>query len=166
MTKIFQAMAAILKDVDAVSKSRASSGSFSFKYRGIDDVMNALHSAFAEHKVFLLPKILEHDYEKVVGPDGKPKGYHHLAKFEFTFYAEDGSSVTGIATGECIANDDKGVGKCASYALKICLLQTFMIPTEEQDKDPDSISEHVFEEEAKTEAAGSFKVKTKFGGSK
>jgi hypothetical protein len=31
----------------------------------------------------------------------------------------------------------KGAGKAMSYALKVCLLQTFLIPTEE-DKDPDA----------------------------
>jgi hypothetical protein len=48
--------------------------------------------------------------------------------------------------GECIENGDKGIGKTASYALKTALLQTFLIPTEDDSKDPDSSNKPIYEQ--------------------
>jgi hypothetical protein len=98
--------------------------------------MNALHSAFATHGVFMTQELLEHTMEVVEG-----RGLHHIAKYRFRFYAVDGSFVECISGGECIENGDKGLGKTASYALKTCLLQTFLIPTEDDSKDPDSANQ-------------------------
>ena len=133
---IYSSMAKILAEVDSVSKGKTSVGKFSFKYRGIDDVFNALHSAFAAHGVFLTQELLEHSTEVIEG-----RGLHHIAKYRFTFWAIDGSSISCITGGECIENGDKGLGKTASYALKTCLLQTFLIPTEDDSKDPDSTNQ-------------------------
>lgn len=133
---IYSSMAKILAEVDSVSKGKTSVGKFSFKYRGIDDVMNALHSAFAAHCVFMTQEILEHSTEVI-----EDRGLHHIAKYRFTFWAIDGSSISCITGGECIESGDKGLGKTASYALKTCLLQTFLIPTEDDSKDPDSTNQ-------------------------
>lgn len=135
---IFSSMAKILAEVDSVSKAKTSVGKFSFKYRGIDDVFNALHSAFATHGVFMTQELLEHTTEVVEG-----RGLHHIAKYRFTFWAIDGSNISCICGGECIENGDKGLGKTASYALKTCLLQTFLIPTEDDSKDPDSTNQPI-----------------------
>lgn len=135
---IFEAMANVLNEVDAVGKGKTSQGKFSFKYRSIDDVMNALHSAFATHGVFLTQKVVEHQMNEIQG-----RGIHHIARVVFTFWAKDGSSISSEVLGECIENGDKGIGKCMSYALKTCLLQTFMIPTEDDSKDPDSTNQPI-----------------------
>ena len=135
--EIYGAMAKILANIDAVSKDRTSVGKFSFKYRGIDDCMNALHSSFGEAGVFITQKVLTHEMTVVEG-----RGLHHIARVLFTFWAKDGSSISSEVLGECIENGDKGLGKCMSYALKICLLQTFLIPTEEE-KDPDAVNQPI-----------------------
>ena len=135
--EIFGAMAKILANIDAVSKDRTSVGKFSFKYRGIDDCMNALHSSFGEAGVFLTQKVLTHEMTVVEG-----RGLPHIARVLITFWAKDGSSISSEVLGECIENGDKGIGKCMSYALKTCLLQTFLIPTEE-DKDPDAVNQPI-----------------------
>jgi hypothetical protein len=139
--KIYMQMAKILASVGSVGKEKTSVGKFSFKYRSIDDVMNELHQAFAEHGVFLTHCILEHKMTPIEG-----RGIHHIAKYGFTFYADDGSSVACEAMGECIENGDKGLGKTASYALKTVLLQTFLIPTEDDSKDPDSSNKPIYEQ--------------------
>lgn len=130
---IFGVMARVLADVGSVSKDRKSIGKFTFAYRGIDDVMNALHEAFGTHGLFLTQNVLSHNMSPIEG-----RGIHHTMTVEFSFYAADGSFVTSTVMGECIENGDKGTGKCMSYALKTCLLQTFLIPTEDESKDPDS----------------------------
>jgi len=136
--KIYSIMAKVLADVGSVSKDRKSVGKFTFAYRGIDDVMNALHEAFATHGLFITQSVLSHDMSVIEG-----RGIHHIMKVEFGFYAVDGSSIKSTVMGECIENGDKGTGKCMSYALKTCLLQTFLIPTEDESKDPDSTNQPI-----------------------
>lgn len=137
-TMIYSAMAKILAEVGSVSKDRKSVGKFTFAYRGIDDVMNALHEAFGHHCVFLTQRVISHDMSTIEG-----RGIHHIMKVEFSFCALDGSYITSTVMGECIENGDKGTGKCMSYALKTCLLQTFLIPTEDESKDPDSTNQPI-----------------------
>lgn len=136
---IFKAMIGVMGDIDAVSKDRTSVGKFSFKYRGIDDVFNALHAAMAKHGVFMTQDVLAHTMNQIEG-----RGLHHLVEVIFTFHAIDGSKISSCVRGECMATDDKGYGKAMSYALKTCLLQTFLIPTEDDSKDPDSTNEPIY----------------------
>lgn len=141
---IHKKMAEIITAVGSVSKDRTSVGKFSFKYRGIDDVMNALHQAFGEAGVFISQEVLSHDMSVIEG-----RGMHHIAKVQFGFWTTDGSHVTSTVYGECIENGDKGIGKCMSYALKTCLLQTFLIPTEDDSKDPDSTNQSILKSVSK-----------------
>ena len=141
---IYKKMAEIITAVGSVSKDRTSIGKFSFKYRGIDDVMNALHQAFGESGVFISQDVLSHEMSVIEG-----RGMHHIAKVQFGFWTTDGSHVTSTVFGECIENGDKGIGKCMSYALKTCLLQTFLIPTEDESKDPDSTNQPILKSVSK-----------------
>src|SRR5688572_20518300 len=51
---IYGAMANIMTDVDAIVKTKQSSG-VSYAFRSVDDVMNSLHPILAKHKVFIVP---------------------------------------------------------------------------------------------------------------
>lgn len=132
---IYEKMAKILSKVDCIEKGRTNQHQ-GFKFRGIDDALNALHSVFAEEKVFLLHDVLDHSVSEKPTKQGGIS-FHHLVKVRFHFIADDGSEVCAIGIGEAADTGDKGAGKAMSYALKVCLLQTFLIPTEE-DKDPDA----------------------------
>lgn len=138
---IYSAIAAIMADTKAVGKSEKNQ-SQGFMFRGIDNVMNELHSLFAKHKVFILPEVQDYDIrEKITDKEWQGKKttsilYYTRAKIRFTFMAEDGSSVTTTNVGEAMDSGDKGMNKAMSVALKYALLQMLLIPTEE-DKDPD-----------------------------
>lgn len=131
---IYGRMAAVLADVGAIEKTRKNAAQ-GFQFRGIDDAMNELHGTFAKHSLFLTHKLLEHSMTERETRNGG-KSFHHIAKVRFTFWAPDGSSVCAVGIGEAADSGDKGAGKAMAYALKVCLLQTFLIPTEEE-KDPD-----------------------------
>jgi hypothetical protein len=131
---IYGRMAAVLADVVAIEKTRKNQAQ-GFQFRGIDDVMNELHGTFAKHSLFLTHEVLEHAMTERETRNGG-KSFHHIAKVRFTFWAPDGSSVQATGVGEAADTGDKGAGKAMAYALKVCLLQTFLIPTEEE-KDPD-----------------------------
>ena len=58
--KIYSAIVGVMNDIGAVSKDKTCKSNFgSYKFRGIDDVMNALHPAMVRNKVFALPEVLE-----------------------------------------------------------------------------------------------------------
>jgi hypothetical protein len=136
---IYQAMAAILADISYVAKDRkADMGNAGrYNFRGIDDVLNALHSSFAKYKVFIIPKILDskleiQEKEKTYnGTTTKTYTYSAILTVEFTFVSEDGSSISAIGIGHALDTSDKAFNKSQSAALKYCLMQTFLIPTEE-----------------------------------
>jgi hypothetical protein len=146
---IYQAMAKILADIDYIGKDRqADMGNAGrYKFRGIDDIYNALHSSFAKHKVFILPKVLDskieiQEKEKTYnGVTSKSYACSAILTIEFTFMSEDGSSVTAIGIGQALDQSDKASSKAQSNALKYCLMQTFLIPTEEsKDIEDDNIA--------------------------
>jgi len=133
---IYQSMAVIMRSVEAVKKEKTNKQGDGFKYRGIDDVMNALHSAFAEAGVFITAKVLSRELVERTSSKGNPLFYVTIP-VEFTFHAEDGSFVTTTVYGTAMDSGDKADNKCMSIALKYALLQTFLIPTEDMI-DPDS----------------------------
>lgn len=126
---IYEAMAQIMKDTKAISKSRKNQQQ-GYAFRGIDDVMNTLHSTFAEHGVFILPQILEYEVaEKATARGGLM--YTTRAKIQFNFVASDGSKVSVVTVGEAMDSADKSMNKAQSAALKYALMQMLLIPTEE-----------------------------------
>lgn len=130
---IFPAMVAIMKDVEAIKKEKTGQG---FKYRGIDDVMNSLHESFAKHGVFITTEVIDRKEVERLSNANKPLFYVTIT-VRFTFNAEDGSYISSLIYGTAMDSGDKADNKCMSIALKYCLLQAFLIPTEEM-VDPDS----------------------------
>jgi ERF superfamily len=139
MLTIYQAMAKILADVDHIGKDRKADMGNAGKYnfRGIDDVLNTLHSSFAKYKVFIIPEIIDskievQEKEKTYnGVVNKSYTYSAILTVKFTFVSEDGSSISAVGIGHALDQSDKSTNKAQSSALKYCLMQTFLIPTEE-----------------------------------
>ena len=131
---IIEKLCAINKEVEAVKKTdkNAQQG---FMYRGIDSVMNELHSLFAKHGVVIISESIDRNVSERATKSGGVL-FYVTEKMKFSFYAEDGSSVSSIIDGEAMDSGDKATNKAMSIALKYCLLQMFLIPTVE-DKDPD-----------------------------
>lgn len=134
-TKIFEALNGIMADIGAIGKN-SKNVKQGFMYRGVDAVMNALQPALIKHKVFVVPKVLEHSREERVANTGGNLIYSIL-KVEFTFIAEDGSSVSATVIGEGMDSGDKASNKAMSVAFKYACFQVLCIPTEEM-KDPDA----------------------------
>lgn len=139
--KIYQAIPAIMHDLSAIKKEKkAGDGKFGYMFRGIDDVMNALHPLLSAHGVFVTPEVLEQERtERVVeGYNGQKKTtLWSVLKIRFTFHADDGSSVSCTTIGEGMDNGDKASNKAMSIAMKYAMFQVFCIPTEEME-DPDA----------------------------
>lgn len=133
---IYESICGVMGDVGAISKQKKNEQGKGFMYRGIDDVMNALQPILVKHKVFIVPTILEQVREERASRSGGTLIYS-VCKIEYTFFAEDGTSIKSIVVGEGMDSGDKATNKAMSVAYKYACFQVFCIPTEEM-KDPDS----------------------------
>ncbi|MDR1328873.1 MAG: ERF family protein [Oscillospiraceae bacterium] len=133
--KIYPAIAAIISDIGAVGKNQKNQQQ-NFKYRGIDDIMNALQPLLSKHKVFSVPQILDQKREERQSKNGSVLIYS-ICTIKYTFYAEDGSFVEAVVIGEGMDSGDKATNKAMSIAFKYACFQVFCIPTEEMP-DPDA----------------------------
>ena len=132
--KIYGAICDIMSEIGAIGKNKRSQQNYN--YRGVDDVMNALQPAMIQHRVFVSPEVLDEKREDRISNKGGTLIYTIL-KVKYTFYADDGSSVTAIVNGEGMDSGDKSANKAMSVAFKYACFQVFCIPTEEM-VDPDA----------------------------
>lgn len=128
----------ISKEVGAVKKDDYNQGQ-RFAFRGVDAVVNACHKAMHDNSVSVTPVVQEIDYVPVaIGRNATPAtSVRVIVKFVFRGPAGDEVEVVVPAEGNDAA--DKGTAKAMSVALRICLLQVFMLPTD--DVDPDATSD-------------------------
>lgn len=134
---IYKKIIEVMADINAIGKDRRNQQQ-GFQFRGIDDVMNELHSSLAKCGVFVLPNVLAETRTTGKTARGGDMFYTRL-KINFGFYAEDGSHVDAVVIGEAMDTADKASNKALSIGLKYAMLQVFCIPTEDE-KDPDAVS--------------------------
>ena len=133
---IFEKMTAAMADIGAISKSQTNQQQH-FRYRGIDDAMNALYPILAKHGLFLVPEVLDQKREERTTKNGGNMIYSIL-KVRYTMYAGDGSSVSAVVIGEGMDSADKSSNKAIAAAMKYAIFQMFCIPTEDmRNDDPD-----------------------------
>lgn len=137
---IYGAICNVMRDIGAVGKNQKNIQQ-NFMFRGIDAVMNAINPALIKHRVFAVPEILEQTREERTSRNGGQLIYS-ICRIKYTFYAEDGSSVSAITIGEGMDSGDKATNKAMAIAFKYACFQVFCIPTEEMI-DPDAESPEV-----------------------
>lgn len=133
--KIYSALCAAMDEIGAIGKDQHNKQQ-DFNYRGIDAVMNALQPVLIKNRIFVIPEIMEQTREERTTKSGSNLLYSIL-KVKYTFFAEDGSSVSAIVIGEGMDSGDKASNKAMSVAFKYACFRVLCIPTEEM-KDPDS----------------------------
>ena len=113
-----------------------------YKFRGIDDVYNAVSAIMAKHGLCILPRCTE----RTVTERQTAKGgvlFYVVVRCEFDFVAAaDGSTHTVVTYGEAMDSADKATNKAMSAAYKYALMQAFAIPTE-GDNDADATTHEV-----------------------
>ncbi len=107
-----------------------------FRFRGIDQFMNAVAPVIARNGLVVLPRVQTKWQEERQTAKGGAIYFTHLhVAFDFVAVA-DGSLHTVETEGEAMDSADKSTNKAMSAALKYALMQAFMIPTEDmQDAD-------------------------------
>jgi hypothetical protein len=118
----------------AKSRNNAQQG---YKFRGIDDVYNALAPMLAKHGLVILPRILSRQVtERTTAKGGVLFNVAVEAEFDFVATA-DGSIHVARTYGEAMDSGDKATNKAMSAAYKYVTFQAFCIPTE-GDNDTDA----------------------------
>lgn len=140
-TPAFHVYAAINAVQLAMSKEGIAKGrknqSQGYAFRGIDDVYSSLSPYLAEHKLCILPRVIERNVLEKETKTGSALFYTTL-RVEFDFVsALDGSKHTVCTVGEAMDTGDKSSNKAMSAAYKYAAFMTFCIPTE-GDNDADS----------------------------
>ena len=80
---IFESITNIISEIPAIGKTKENIQQ-KFKYRGIDDVMNAMQPLLAKYKVFIVPEVLEQTREERQTQKGGTLIYS-ICKIQYTF---------------------------------------------------------------------------------
>lgn len=117
----------------------------SYKFRGVDQVTNAVAGVFIDLGILVSPEVLEskHDvYENVRDNGSIQRAFHHILRVKYTFTAAiDASTHSVVVEGESIDYSDKGTAQTMSVAMRVALLQALTLPTDEPD--PDSMRNEI-----------------------
>lgn len=134
-----------------ISKDRTNAAQ-GYKFRGIDDVYNALAPYLTEAQLCILPNVLEREVVERTNQKGTAL-FYVTVKVRFDFVsAEDGSKHEVVTFGEAMDSGDKATNKAMSAAFKYACMQAFCIPTE-GDNDADASTHEVKATEPDPEGA-------------
>lgn len=127
-----------------------------YKFRGIDEVYNALSPLLAKHGLCILPRMLGREVVERRNAKGNALFYVTVeAEFDFVC-AEDGSTHTVRTFGEAMDSGDKATNKAMSAAYKYAAFQAFAIPTE-GDNDADATTHEVVSAHVSPEQLGALR---------
>ena len=133
--EIHKAILNAMNDIEAIGKDKKNQQQ-GFSFRGIDDMYNRLHPILAKHRIYSTPEVIHAHHEERQTKSGSHLIYRILT-IKYTFYTDDGSSVSLTVIGEGMDSGDKASNKAMAIAHKYALLQLFAIPTEDAI-DPDA----------------------------
>jgi hypothetical protein len=140
---VYQCIAAVSAEIatTGIAKNRQNTEQ-KYKFRGIDDVYNALAPILSKHGLVIIPRILNRVVaERTTKSGGAIFNVTVEAEFDFVSIA-DGSTVTARTFGEAMDTGDKATNKAMSAAYKYVTFQAFCIPTE-GDNDADQTTHEV-----------------------
>lgn len=132
---IIQALNAARAEVGAVRKdSKADPKLGGYQFRGVDAVVNATSGILAKHGVLVVPEVLAVERATTQSRQGASMLNVYVTT-RFTFYGPAGDSVSATVLGEAADAGDKATAKAQSVALRVALLQTLLLPTDDVDPD-------------------------------
>lgn len=136
--RIYAAISAITADLarSGIAKTQVNA-SEQYTYRGLDEVCNRLAPLLAQHRVCILPRVLERLCQERTSDDGSLlTSISVRVAFDFVS-ARDGSMHAVETYGEALDAGDKATAKALSSAYKQAVLQAFCIPVQGTD-DPEA----------------------------
>lgn len=116
-----------------------------FNFRGIDDVYDALARQLSEHKLTIIPQVVDRQVTERPTQRGGTIFFTVVTVDYKLVSAVDGSKDSARIIGEAMDSADKSTNKAMSAAYKYLAFQLFSIPIEGHDAD----EEHHESEESK-----------------
>lgn len=133
---VYQLVAAVQADLSKKGIGKEQTNTFDkYKFRGIDDVYNALGPVLSRHGLVVFPEVRGRE---VTQRDTQKGGtvFHVTLDVVYHFVsAHDGSEMLVPVPGEAMDRGDKAINKAMSAAYKLACFQTFCIPIEGQDSE-------------------------------
>jgi len=127
---IFSLLPQIMQDVGTIEKKQH--GEAAYRFRSIDDAMNAISPVLVTHGVSTSFRCFDHQLH--FQRDRDRFGNQHTKcratlSLELTFWGPDGSHISSTAAGEGVDHDgDKATCKAMSTAMKYALFFGLMVP--------------------------------------
>lgn len=132
-TQIHKAIIAVMREVGAIGKDSVNTQQ-NYKFRSIEDVYNRVQPLFAKHGIYSYPKVI--DQQREIGTTKAGGSMHYsVLTVEYTFAAEDGSSISATVVGEGMDSGDKASNKAMAAAHKYAICQVLNIPYDVIDPD-------------------------------
>lgn len=126
---------------DGIGKDRKNEQQ-GYKFRGIDDVYNALAPLLASNGLCILPRVLSRECVERTSAKGTAL-FYVTVHVEFDLVSSnDGSKHVVAMYGEAMDTADKATNKAMSAAYKYMAMEVFAIPTE-GDNDADATTHEV-----------------------
>jgi hypothetical protein len=128
----------VMRDVKSIDKRsvatiKSEKGSFSFNYRGIDKVLNAVGPALRRHGVFVLP----HRVESTYGSAGRMRSCDVTVTYRI--YGPQGDYIETQGVGEGLDAGERATPKALTTCYRNMLVVALTIPTEDPKMDPDVV---------------------------
>lgn len=138
--KVYQCINKVTEDLAKIGIAKGSENKQQgFKFRGIDDILNALAPLLSKHGLCVLPWVLGREMNERTTKNGAVM-FTCVLTVEYAFVcAEDGSTHKVVTYGEAMDMGDKATNKAMSAAYKYAAIQAFCIPTE-GDNDADAVT--------------------------
>lgn len=134
------AWARVMADVKSVAKAGRATitmekgGSYSFSYRGIDQVLNAVGPALRRHGVMVIPRAVEASY----GNSGRMREVQ--VNVTYAIIGPDGTSIPAQSVGEGLDMGERGTTKALTNAYRNLLIAALTLPTLNDKLDPDKVN--------------------------
>lgn len=132
---IYALMPKIMEDIGAIGKAHRTEAAGKYRYRSVEDALNALGPVLVQHGVCTSFSVLELHVEgrEEAGDRGKIRVIRHAwLRAEVRFHAPDGSSIACVGAGEGVDWDgDKATNKAMAAAYKYAVFLGLSIPLEQ-----------------------------------
>lgn len=135
---VHQAIGAVMRDVRNIGKNgehEGRGGGQRFKFRQLDEIMDAIGVAMRTHGLYVRPSVLTNTVDRWITKNSNGRDTTVSSVITTMRYSlvstVDGSSVDMDMVGEGRDNGDKATSKSVAMAYKYLLLQAFCIPVQD-----------------------------------
>ena len=150
-TKIAKAIIAVMQAVKGMEKNSRVGGNTASAYNGTkdQDVKEVFNEELAKQGLCIMPINIDEqtqvdrwevDYQ---GNKQSKQSVFTKVKVKYLLLHESGESIELMGYGHGVDAQDKGAGKATTYALKNCLLYTFLTPVGKIDDTETTHSEEI-----------------------